>query len=295
MSYFTLTRAKWTVFLISSILLFTQHISAAPTVTITDSVSSASCGDLVDFTVNPTTANVQTSGTCIGTGGGSGPVATNKGPIDVNESASVQIDLSNGATVTLPINNATVVPGSGPSLSGASVSLSGTTATYIAPQSGTVSGTASDSFRFTLTDATTQTSNEATVSLTVHESTAPPPSSCTSTATLVCKGNLPYPSGTRYQVAIAAGVVHAWGFSYSGETVSIAVENDGPNAIYVSSVAGDTSAAWPCTSGSVIKIGTTSGTYGDQCVLTPGQSYFLNVKKPSGASGVYDLAVYNNS
>jgi hypothetical protein len=77
--------------------------------------------------------------------------------------------------------------------------------------------------------------------------------------------------------------------------VSIAVENDGPNAIYVSSTAGDTTVSWPCTSGSQIKIGTTSGIYNDQCVLTPGQSYYLNVKKPDNTSGIYDLAVYNNT
>jgi hypothetical protein len=266
---------------------------AAPTVTIQDSLSTSECGMLQGFSLDENALSVMTDGTCIGTGGSGQPVAVNKGPIDVNENASVAIDLSVGATVTLPISSATKV--SGPTLPNAGVTISGTTATYNAPPSGTVTGTTIDSFRFTLTDATAQTSNEATVSLTVHESTVVPPSGCVPSTSLICKGALNYPQGNHYQVPINTSTVHAWTFAYNSETVSIAVENDGPNAIYVSSTAGDTTVSWPCTSGSQIKIGTTSGIYNDQCVLTPGQSYYLNVKKPDNTSGIYDLAVYNNT
>ncbi len=102
----------------------------------------------------------------------------------VMEQDTVSMDISNGIVVLLPF---TVSVGT-PILSGASVSVDGSTITYHAPPAGTVpSDGTMDSFSFSVTDSSQSPDNMATATMTVSVYKTQTPDECIPSPTIECK------------------------------------------------------------------------------------------------------------
>jgi hypothetical protein len=149
----------------------------------------------------------------------------------------------------------------------------------------TAVGVTSDSFTFSVTDATTGLQSQpATVTVTIDQNTTV----CISGSSLDCRGELSLPSSA--DGTINPGQTHAWGFAYTGGLGSLIFPQlSGQVRVSISEFPGD---MYPADSRcATVSFSPNLIFGGSGCPLTQGDHYYLNIQPTGGAPVHYVLNV----
>lgn len=258
------------------------------------------CNGFSDMTSSPNRIDLSFTQDCIGTNtGNNGTPQVVNHSLSVSGGSSATVNVSDGATVKLPLPADAVDFTSLPDANKGSVTKNGAVVTYSAKA--TESPT-SDSFQYRLKDATGSYSASATVNVSIAAGGGGGSgNTCQSGGNIICKGDdaALENGGTITQFEdIAADQIHVWGFTYKDITNTgyssvspLSIETTVDLEFTINQNAGNMDDA----TSAVCKrkknwIGLTNkASYASYyCLLEVGTHYFLNVHNLSG-SGSYTI------
>lgn len=280
------------LFFVSILAGFTQPVLSASLV-FEDNQRKVSCGQVEKLTVTSNLVTAKGSISCLTVSNADTPTAApqNLGTVDTGKFTSE--NLTNNAVVKLPVGSVAIV--AKPKLPGASVAVSGSIATYYAPNSDQITASANDSFTYTITDATKAVSTPATASVYVNWVKVKS-DGCTPSPGIVCMG--PTPAWPVFHEAVNhvlyANTTHVWSFVYESKIIGQigAVLSTGAKNLKISDIAGDTKeVGFDCWRdfGDSVLFEPAGGGDKYRCDLVVGKQYYFNIKNMDSAATKYQL------
>lgn len=277
-------RIRWVLLLLAAV--GTQPVLSADLKFVDGDGKEVPCGSVSELTVTSTEVTAMGTEACLSLTGSTGtdtPVAAAHDLGTVNTNSSIKKTLTDGAIVKLPLPLNPLSRVDGPSLPGAVVGIDGSSAIYYAPSFEQITGSADDSFTYTVTDATGAVSRVAKVD--VHVNWIDQSDGCQPTSTIVCMGELPNWPVTHDTTSyiLEEGYTHVWTFTYATEHTGQlgATLSPGYKDLKISKLSGDTQAeATGCwvQNNEYVYYEPEPGTNPYKCDLKVGQQYYFNIK-----------------